>query len=304
MRTNERGDLSEIQVKVDAGGEHALLILLGADGTVRRFRTGVDGKGERDLLVGTGNPGLFDEVRRKVTPQLLQWCRPANATAAPRGELCELEVRLKRDDGKELLSRWEYGSAPAGPPPQVVEFASAAVEATNRWYEREKRSGGAKVRADWMGPILEWLKGGKDMKAMLKCGPVLTILGLLMLFVVPPQQSQSAVTTSKSVPWAPTLVRVLGEEAPAIRAQLALSLPGMSTSAQVVRGLTCALADEAPEVRRAAAQALGQLGPAAADAVADLQEHLDDEAICLDVCRALAAIRPGHAGTLAVSGTK
>jgi hypothetical protein len=128
----------EISVKIDAGGTHAFFIILGADGTIRRRQGGPAGSDEADLVIGTANPALFEEVRALITPQLLKWCRPLRPVPAPRGELRELEVRLKQSDGKELMSRWQVEAESSGPPAQVIEFASATVRATNRWYEREK----------------------------------------------------------------------------------------------------------------------------------------------------------------------
>jgi hypothetical protein len=128
----------EISVKIDAGGTHAFFIILGSDGSIRRRQDGSAGSSEADMVIGTSNPALFEEVRALITPQLLKWCRPLRPQPAPRGELRELEVRLKQSDGRELMSRWQVEAESSGPPAQVIEFASATVKATNRWYEQQK----------------------------------------------------------------------------------------------------------------------------------------------------------------------
>jgi hypothetical protein len=134
----EAPSLSEISVMVDAGGAHAFSIVLSADGTIRRRRAGVDGAPDLDTAIGTAHPELFEQVRSMITPQLLKWCRPLRPQSALSGELRELEVRLKHADGHEVMSRWQHGADASGPPAQVIEFAAATVEATNRWYEQKQ----------------------------------------------------------------------------------------------------------------------------------------------------------------------
>ena len=127
--------LCEISVKIDAGGAHAFFIVLGSDGTIRRRRA--DETGDQDMVIGSADPALFERIRALITPQLLKWCRPLRAPAITEGGLRELEVRLKQSDGEELMSRWEVDGGTSGPPSPVIEFAAAAVEATNRWYEQQ-----------------------------------------------------------------------------------------------------------------------------------------------------------------------
>jgi len=130
--------LSEISVMVDAGGAHPFSIVLSADGTIRRRRDGVEGEAALDTIIGMAQTELFEQVRSMITPQLLQWCRPLRPRPALCGQLRELEVRLKHADGHEVMSHWQHGGDSSGPPSQVIEFAAATVEATNRWYEQQK----------------------------------------------------------------------------------------------------------------------------------------------------------------------
>jgi hypothetical protein len=130
--------VSEISVKIDAGGAHAFFIVLAADGTIRRRRGGASEGPDQDMVIGAADPGLFETIRSLITPQLLKWCRPLRTPALSSSGLRELEVRLKQADGEELLSRWQVEAGSSGPPSPVIEFAAAAVEATNRWYEEQK----------------------------------------------------------------------------------------------------------------------------------------------------------------------
>ena len=130
--------LSEISVKIDAGGAHAFFIVLAADGTIRRRRAGAAAGADQDMVIGAADPGLFETIRSLITPQLLKWCRPLRSPTASHSGLRELEVRLKQSDGEELMSRWQVDAESSGPPSPVIEFAAATVEATNRWYEEQK----------------------------------------------------------------------------------------------------------------------------------------------------------------------
>ena len=144
--------LSEISVMVDAGGAHAFSIVLSADGTIRRRRVGAEGLPDLDTVLGTAHPGLFEQVRSMITPELLKWCRPLRPQVSLCGELRELEVRLKHADGHEVMSRWQHGADASGPPSQVIEFAAATVEATNRWVEQRKaqtKRPRSRPRAGW-----------------------------------------------------------------------------------------------------------------------------------------------------------
>jgi hypothetical protein len=145
--------LSEISVKIDAGGAHAFFIVLGADGTIRRRRADAAEGPDQDMVIGAADPDLFETIRSLITPQLLKWCRPLRSATESTSGLRELEVRLKQADGEELRSHWQVDVESSGPPSPVIEFAAATVEATNRWYEQQKaaiprqprRSG----RAEW-----------------------------------------------------------------------------------------------------------------------------------------------------------
>lgn len=132
----ERNSICGLRVSLDVDGEHFVLIMLGSDGRIKRMGIGsVDGA-ERDILSGTSTPSLFQQVRQKVTPELLQWRGQSWSDPAPRGKTCELTISFMHADGRETRMYWWYGSESQEPPPEVREFVLAAVEATKPWYEQ------------------------------------------------------------------------------------------------------------------------------------------------------------------------
>ncbi|MFQ6096404.1 MAG: HEAT repeat domain-containing protein [Armatimonadota bacterium] len=74
----------------------------------------------------------------------------------------------------------------------------------------------------------------------------------------------------------PAVIDRLRDEDPATRESAVRRLASACRPTDVVCALTKCLGDEAPNVRAAAAEALGDLGKPAAGAVGDLTELIDD----------------------------
>jgi hypothetical protein len=140
----ERDDIHGILVTLLIGGEQALFVLLGSDGSINRMGTGSENNTERDMFIGKTEPGVFQRLREQITPELLGWCGQQLAAPQPQGKVCELTVGFQKADGQESMTAWRYGSASQGPPPEVCRFVVAAVEATEPWFEEQK----AMVRGD------------------------------------------------------------------------------------------------------------------------------------------------------------
>jgi hypothetical protein len=135
----ESADLTGVLVMLEVAGRQVLLIRLGADGSIHRLGSGSLESVERDRFIGETDPELFRLVGERITPRLLDWCGESRSHPAPRGELCELVIAFKRADGRELMMAWEYGSLSKWPPPEILEFVDAAVEATRPWYEEQRK---------------------------------------------------------------------------------------------------------------------------------------------------------------------
>lgn len=135
----EPSDVCGVLAMLEVGGRQVLLVRLGADGSIHRLGTGSLDTLERDRFIGTTSPEPFRQVHEKITPRLLHWCGESRSHPAPRGEVCELVIAFKQADGRELMMAWEYGSLSKWPPPEVLEFVEAAVEATRPWYEEQRK---------------------------------------------------------------------------------------------------------------------------------------------------------------------
>ena len=138
-RDLEPATFTGVLVVLELGGRQVLLLRLGADGGVHRLGSGSLDSLERDRFIGTTTPDSFLQVCGKITPQLLHWCGQPRCHPAPRGEVCDLLIAFKQADGQEQSMVWEYGSLSKWPPPEVLDFVAAALEATRPWYEEQKR---------------------------------------------------------------------------------------------------------------------------------------------------------------------
>jgi hypothetical protein len=126
-----------IMVTLLVGGEQALFIMLGLDGSINRVGTGAVDNTERDMFIGRGDPAIFRSLQQQITPELLAWCGQSRADPDPHGPVCELTVGFKRSNGEEEVIVWRYGAESMGPP-EVTRFVVAAVVITDPWFTEQK----------------------------------------------------------------------------------------------------------------------------------------------------------------------
>jgi hypothetical protein len=134
-------DQSFVTIDLRISDEPALFILLAADGLINRLGTGEVGGKERSLYVGKIDQPILSELLSKVTPELQQWHGKFLADPKAEGLSCELQVSVKDESGPRLATAWKYGTESLGPPPEVCTFVVAALEATEPWFEQQKRLG-------------------------------------------------------------------------------------------------------------------------------------------------------------------
>lgn len=130
--------LSGVLVMLEAGGRQALLIRAGEDGTLHRLGTGSIERIDADRFIGKADPETFRKLAEKVTPALRHWMGQSRTHPSPRGEICDLVVALKHADGRESMTAWQFGSLSKWPPPEILDFVDAAIEATESWYREQK----------------------------------------------------------------------------------------------------------------------------------------------------------------------
>ena len=134
----EQHEIVGIMVALLVDGEQTLFLMLGADGSINRIGNGSVDHIERQMFIGMTDPGLFRELRSRVGPGVLHWVGQSMTAAHKEGTACELTVQFRWADGSEGASVWRYGSESRGPHPDVSELVTAAVEATDSWFEKQK----------------------------------------------------------------------------------------------------------------------------------------------------------------------
>ncbi len=131
-------ELDGIIVRLQAGEDQCLFIMLGADGSINRLGTGDVDNTEQDLFIGRTDPALFRDLVQSITPELLNWCGQSLADPEPQGKECELTVGFRWLGGKEAFTCWRYGTESDGPPPEIQEFVGAAMRGTDPWFSKQK----------------------------------------------------------------------------------------------------------------------------------------------------------------------
>lgn len=137
--------IAGVSVDLAVGGTRHLRLDLGSDGRIRRA-----GRRRPETFSGIAPPDLFEDLRRKITPELLRWAGQSWSDPAPRGEDCRLEIGFRTVAGRETLLSWKYGSESQEPPPEILDFVLAAAVATGPWYgEQVDTRSRRPVRAEW-----------------------------------------------------------------------------------------------------------------------------------------------------------
>lgn len=128
--------INAIMVKLEITCRQALFIVLAADGLVNRQGMGTVNNTENDLFIGRTDAPLFAELRALIRPE---WMDRFGSYDVPDkvGEICNLAVLFKADNGEEGGLQFFYGSASQGPPSDVGGFVREAVRMTASWYDEQ-----------------------------------------------------------------------------------------------------------------------------------------------------------------------
>jgi hypothetical protein len=135
--TPDVNSICGILVTLHVADEQVLYLMLATDGTIHRMGTGSESNVERDLFIGKSSMTAFEQLRKQMTPNLLQWLGQYSDPYL-KGKRCRLTIGLRLSDGRELASQWQYGTQSQGPPDEICQFVTAAIDVTNSWYEQQK----------------------------------------------------------------------------------------------------------------------------------------------------------------------
>jgi hypothetical protein len=129
-------DITRIWIRLTIDGNSALFLALTSDGNITRQGSGTLGTLNSQLFIGLANPDIFHDLRKQIGPELLSWFGKGLEDPNPRGKVCELKIQLLYAEGKEVATVFRYGAESLGPPPEMADFVTAAVRATDPWFER------------------------------------------------------------------------------------------------------------------------------------------------------------------------
>ena len=135
-------DVHTIGVSLDINAERSLFLLLSADGSINRLRSGTPKNKNPDLFIGITDPAIFESVRSHLTEAMFAEALLGHTFQFqnPRGAPCKLEVRFFFKDGTSAGGfTFLYGAESEGPPSEVADFVRAAVRETEGWYQQQLR---------------------------------------------------------------------------------------------------------------------------------------------------------------------
>jgi hypothetical protein len=131
-------DISAVSITLEVDNRTALFVLLADDGSVNRGGTGSEDNEEHQLFIDRTDPPILPILLNDLTDEMLQFTG-AYDVAQKRGARCRLTIALHFADGHEDGFRFDYGSKSKGPPKEIAELVSSAVDLTEPWYQEQKR---------------------------------------------------------------------------------------------------------------------------------------------------------------------
>jgi len=130
-------DITAILISIKVEDKPSLFILLAGDGTINRMGTGTRNNTERNLYIALTKEKYFEKLRSAVRPV---WLEHQGVYDVPekQGKLTELAILFAYKDGAEGGLTFLYGSTSQGPPADICDFITLAVNLTEPWYQEWK----------------------------------------------------------------------------------------------------------------------------------------------------------------------
>ena len=138
--SGEDKDVIGISVGLEIDDKRSLYVLLGADGSINRLGTGTLDNAETGLFIGVTSPAVFESVRSHVSSEMWPLLGHTFNVKNPVGASCKLTILFQFKDGSSSGFIFHYGAESEGPPKEIAELVTAAVRATDPWYEEFKKS--------------------------------------------------------------------------------------------------------------------------------------------------------------------
>lgn len=131
-------DINAVHVSLKTGDKKALFILLTADGSINRLGTGAVNNKENELFIGVTQQPLFERLLTNLDDKMLDHMGGYDIPDQL-GVPCELSIGLAFKNGDENGFGFKYGSESQGPPHEIIQFVTAAVQLTDPWFQQQKK---------------------------------------------------------------------------------------------------------------------------------------------------------------------
>ncbi len=130
-------DIDAVSVTLEADEKQLLFVLLAADGTINRLGTGEANNKDNSLFIGITREPLFDQLMTNLDDDMLGHMA-GYEVPDQRGMPCKLSIALSFTNAEDNGFAFRYGSESQGPPDDICEFVTVAVQLTDRWFEQQK----------------------------------------------------------------------------------------------------------------------------------------------------------------------
>lgn len=135
----KKEEIKTVSLRLDAGRENTILsILLAVDGSIKRMGNGrfsdIDAK--KELHIGAGQEQLFRDFVSHIPNDIFKYAGRYDLPE-PQGLPCTLTLLFQGHDDSGVGYEFNYGSESQGPPEEIQELVTVAIETTNKWLEAQ-----------------------------------------------------------------------------------------------------------------------------------------------------------------------
>lgn len=154
--TNELG-LTAFSITLTVEGQMTLFLMLDDSGAVNRMGGRMGGRMgdrmggatssplERDMYIGHVSPSLFEQAIISLTDEVLAHAG-GYASDSISGKPAVLQCVLVAGD-REYGYEFRYGTRSTGPPRELRELVTNALELTEPWYQAQRQAAAAQSPA-------------------------------------------------------------------------------------------------------------------------------------------------------------
>ncbi len=140
-------DYQAITVQLKIEEDVSLLILLHKDGTINRKGNGSENI-DKNFFIGKNDDNLLSKLAHSITPDFEEFLNKIFDDPDKKGKTCMLEISLS-DEKETTGMRFTYGTKSIGPPEPVYNFVIKAVELTDPWFLKQKKTVASNEKKWW-----------------------------------------------------------------------------------------------------------------------------------------------------------